>query len=186
MRVSFQGYAGDCTIGGEIDISGARLSDALDQMDEVAVHDAILTSLGDGRVMHAGELVLRRDDLFAIEGHGGPPADERRRVRTVRHVLRVELGPYTCFGEVHALPGVAPLRTLLVRRTMVPLTNCVVHFRRADRDEVRRMPLLILNGRKIDRAEEATTEELESDRGDDLLSAHRDEVDPSAVDRLLA
>ena len=164
MRITFQGYAGDCTIDGEIDIESARLSDALDKMDEVVIHDATLHSLGDGRQMHAGEMKLLRDDLFLIEGQGGgSQGNEQRRVRTVRHALRVQLGPYTCFGELHALPGVAPLRTLLVRRTMVPLTNCLLHFRRAGRDEFRRMPLLIVNGRQIEHVEEATTEQLENE-----------------------
>lgn len=163
MRISFQGYAGDCTIAGQIELDGMRLSDALDRMDEVVVHEATLHSLADGRQMHAGEMVLRRDDLFAIEGSGGSPANEQRRVRTVRHVLRVQLGPYTCFGELHTLPGVAPLRTLLVRRTMVPLTNCLLHFVRNGRDEFRRMPLLVVNGRQIEQAEEATAEQLENE-----------------------
>lgn len=163
MRISFQGYAGDCTIGGEIELEGNRLSDALDRADEVVVHDATLNSLADNRQTYAGEMVLRRDDLFAIEGHGGGGGDDQRRVRTVRHALRLRLGPYTCFGELHALPGVAPLRTLLVRRTMVPMTNCLLHFQRDGRDEFRRMPLLIVNGRQIEQVEEATTDQLENE-----------------------
>ena len=163
MLISFQGYAGDCTIAGQIELDGARLSDALDRVDELVVHDATLHSLADGRQMGAAEMVLRRDDLFAIEGHGAPPGNDQRRVRTVRHVLRLKLGPYTCFGELHTLPGVAPLRTLLVRRTMVPLTNCVLHFRRDGGDVFRRMPLLIVNGHQIEQVEEATTEQLENE-----------------------
>jgi hypothetical protein len=160
MRIDFKGYAGDCTIAGQIETNGQRVSDALDQAEEVVVHEATLHSLAGASEMYTGEIVLRRDDLFAVEARG-PSGSEQRRVRTVRHALRVELGPYTCFGELHTLPGVQPLRTLLVRRTMVPLTNCLVHFRRGGSDEFRRAPLLIVNGSLIRHVEMATTDQLE-------------------------
>jgi len=163
MRIDFRGYAGDCTIAGQIETGGLRLSDALDHADEVVIHDATLHSLANAQQMYAGEMVLKRDDLFVIEALTPPPANEQRRVRMVRHALRAELGPYTCFGEVHALPGVAPLRTLLVRRTMIPLTNCILHFRRGGRDEFHRAPLLIINGRQISHVEMATAEQLENE-----------------------
>ncbi len=163
MRIDFQGYAGDCTITGQIDTGGQRLSDALDQADEVVIHDAHLHSLAGEQEMSTGELVLRRDDLFAIEALTPPPTNEQRRVRMVRHALRMQLGPYVVFGEFHALPGAAPLRTLLVRRTMIPLTNCLVHFRRAGRDEFQRARLLIINGHLIEHVELATTEQLENE-----------------------
>lgn len=163
MHIGFQGYAGDCTITGKIEVNEARLSDALDRMDQLAIHDATLHSLGGAQAMYAGEMVLRRDDLFAVEASGELPTNEQRRVRTVRHALRLKLGPYVCYGEMHALPGVAPLRTILVRRTMVPLTNCLLRFRRGETDEFRRLPMLIVNGRLIDHVEETTTEELENE-----------------------
>ena len=162
MRIDFQGYAGDCTIAGQIETDGLRLSDALDRADQVVIHEATLHSLAGAQAMYAGEMVLRRDDLFAVEALG-PSGSEQRRVRMVRHALRVELGPYTVFGEVHTLPGVQPLRTLLVRRTMVPLTNCLVHFQRGGADEFRRAPLLIVNGSLIRHVEMATTDQLENE-----------------------
>lgn len=159
MRIPFQGYAGDCTVSGEMDLDGSRLSDALDRLDELVVHSARLHSLADGREVDAGEIVLQRDDLFAIEG-GGAAGEDQRRVRMVRHMLCLRMGPYTCFGELHTLPGAAPLRTLLVRRTMVPLTGCLLVFRRNGRDEARRLPMLIVNARRIDHVDEATSEQL--------------------------
>jgi hypothetical protein len=163
MRIDFRGYAGDCTILGQIETDSARLSDALDRADEVVIHDATLHSLAGEQAMYTGEMVLKRDDLFAIEALTPPPGNDQRRVRMVRHALRARLGPYTCFGELHALPGVPPLRTLLVRRTMIPLTNCLVHFRRGGQDEFRRAPLMIHNGRLIEHVELATAEQLENE-----------------------
>jgi hypothetical protein len=163
MRIDFRGYAGDCTIAGQIETGGVRLSDALNRSDEIAIHDATLFNLAGAEAVYVGELVLARDDLFAIGVPTAPPGSQQRRVRMVRHGLQARLGPYTCFGELHALPGVPPLRTLLVRRTMIPLTNSQVHFRRGGQDEFHRSPLLILNGRLIDRVELATAVQLENE-----------------------
>jgi hypothetical protein len=160
MRIRLRGYAGDCTVTGDMDLDGVRLSDALNRLDELVVRDASLESLADGRSLDLPEVALRRDDIFAVEVPDAPPGEGQRRVRMVRHLLQLRMGPYTCVGELHALPGVAPLRTLLVRRTMVPLTNCTLAYERDGRPEIQRMPMLIVNAGHIDHAEEASSEQV--------------------------
>jgi hypothetical protein len=162
LEIRLQGYAGDCTVTGRMELEG-RLSDALDRSDEIVLSDASLLSLADGRRIDLPELTLERDDLFAVEGHGSPAGEDQRRVRMVRHLLQLQLGPYTCYGELHSLPGAAPLRALVARRTMVPLTSCVLVFRRGDEDEIRRVPMLVVNGARIDHVEEVTMQQVENE-----------------------
>lgn len=148
-------------MSGAVEIDGSRLSDALDEMDELVIQDAVLHSLTDERRLEVGEVVVERDDVIAIQPDPVAGGNVDRRVRTVRHMLYLEMGPYTCFGEVHTLPGVAPLRTLLVRRTMVPLTNCLVSFDRGGQTVVQRADFLVVNGNHISRVEEANTDQLQ-------------------------
>jgi hypothetical protein len=162
MRIDFIGYADDCTVAGQIEFDGGRLSDLLARAAELVVHDATLHSLRTGQRIRAGRIVLTSDDLLAVEGRG-PSGSEQRRVRTMRHLLRATLGPYVVFGDMHTLPGVEPLRLLLMRRTMVPLTNCAIHFQRAGHDEIARAAVLIVNGALIDRVEAATDQQLENE-----------------------
>ena len=162
MRIDFRGYAGDCTLTGQIELEGERLSDALNRSDQLVVHDAVLCALANGRELAVGLVVLGREDLFAVEAEA-PAGDDRRRVRTVRHAMRAHAGPYVIFGEIHALPGVAPQRIFAERRAMTPLTNCVIVFERNGAKQTRRAPLVLVNGQLLEAIDLATAEELDDE-----------------------
>lgn len=159
MRTAFRGYAGDCIVSGQIELTGERLSDALNESTELVVYDATLQALADGREVTFERLALHQEDLLIVEGDG-PSGNPKRRIRTVRHALRAHVGPYVVFGELHALPGVDPQRTFNDRRTMIPLTNALVVFPRGGEKSAHRVPLAIVNGRLLEAIDLATDEQL--------------------------
>lgn len=127
MQIRFAGYAGDCRISGALDLTASRLTDALNAAEVVVLRDAVLESLDDGRRVALERVEIRRDELYAVEATD-PSQDRQRRVHTVRHRVHVQLGPYGVLGELHAHPGVAPLRSLAHRGPMVPLTTATIAY----------------------------------------------------------
>jgi len=163
MLVEIFGYAGDCTISGRLDMAGGRLTDLLEGASDVVVLDARLHGLGGEPVERVERLKLGRADLFAVEA-GGPAGSDARRIHTVRHLVRFACGRYTIIGELHALPGARPLATLLAHRTMVPLTDCHVIYERDGEEEVRRAAVVIVNGLRIDTAEQIGLDDPDLER----------------------
>jgi hypothetical protein len=164
MALNFFAYASDCTVSGRVDLAGTRLSQYLETNEQLVVEDATLHGLRGEAPARAGRVTLQRHEIYAAEALAGAAGDARnsRRIHTVRHVMRFVSGPYTFVGELHALPGAQPLRSLLHRRSMVPLTQCAVVFARAGVSEVRRAAVVVLNGSLIDNAEPARIEDLGS------------------------
>ena len=145
MLAKLIAFAGDCQIFGTITLAaGARLSDVLNGESALVVADADLVSHADGHVVHLAEIVLERDDLFAIEAVG-PRGLEQRRVHTVRHRLEVSLGPYTVLGQLHTFPGGRPLVAVSRRAPMIPLTNATIAFSDHRGVQIRDVETLIVN-----------------------------------------
>lgn len=164
MALNFFAYVGDCTVSGRVNLGGARLSQYLETNEQLVVEDATLHGLRGETTARAGKVTLQRHEIYAAEALAGAAGDTRnsRRIHTVRHVVRFVSGPYTFVGELHTLPGAQPLRSLMHRRSMVPLTNCAVVFARAGKSEVRRAAVVVVNGALIDIAEPARIDELGS------------------------
>jgi hypothetical protein len=159
MQVDFYGYTGDCTVSGRLEITGRRLSEMLESAEDLAITDATLRGFRGEPAARLSQLTLGREDLFAVEASDPARDGSSRRIHTVRHLVRLVCGRYTIVGELHALPGAPPLRAMLHRRSVVPLTNCTVSFERAGEVEVRRAQVVIVNGWRIDGAETVSLDE---------------------------
>jgi len=145
MRVEFIAYAGDCRVAGSTTLAdGERLTDILNREPTIVVQGARLTSHADGHTIDVGEIVLERDELFAIEAVG-PRGETARRIHTVRHRLEVRLGPYMVLGQLHTLPGGQPLVAIGQRSLMVPLTNATIAFNDNGGVEAMDVETLIIN-----------------------------------------
>ncbi len=149
MLVEFVGYAADCIVTGQLEVHGTRVSDAIDGSAVLTVHHATLTSLLDGRQVFEPELVLDRDELLAVRT-GGPGGEVARRIRTVRHRLRAELGPYAVLGQLHVKPGASALRSLGARRKIVPLTDATILVPTERGVEANQAPVILINASHID------------------------------------
>ncbi len=160
--IGFAAYAGDCTITGQLALARDRLSDMLNEASEIVVRDAVLEGLADPRPVHVRELPLQRDDLYLVEATG-PRGPQDRRIHTVRHRLRFQVGPYTVLGQLHAMPGVAPLRSPRLRRSMVPLTNATIAFVRGGSLQMHDASALVVNGAHIEWVGSSAPGELEDE-----------------------
>jgi hypothetical protein len=145
MHLDFIAYAGDCRVGGTVDVSdGERLTDVLNHTAELSLRDVELVGHVDGRIVRLAELELPRDELFAVEAVGAR-GDPTRRIHTVRHRLELKLGPYTVLGQLHAQPGGQPLVAIARRSPMIPLTNATIAFNEANQVVARDIGTLIVN-----------------------------------------
>lgn len=145
MRVKFIAYAGDCQVAGATTLpDGERLTDHLNRDAMILVDRAQLTSLADGHTFDAGDIELKRDDLFAIEALG-QRGEAARRIHTVRHRLEVRMGPYTILGQLHTAPGGQPLAAISRRAVMIPLTGATIAFNTSTGVEALDVQTLIIN-----------------------------------------
>ena len=144
MRITFNGYAADSVISGEVELDFDRLKDLLDRSEELTVHNATRESLDDGREVCVPHLQLDRGEIVAAIA--SPPRGQHdRRIHTVRHRMLAEVGPYTVSGELHEKPGVAPMSGSHSARPMVSFTDASISYLRAGRTVRRRVDTLIVD-----------------------------------------
>lgn len=170
MLTRIYGYAVDCTVEGDFDLTGDRLRDQLNEQEQIVLTRANLTRLSDGSQLNLERVTLDQEELLAVEvsQHGKSPAKGggSRRLHTVRHRRRAKLGPYSIVGSIHERPGVAPLGGMRLTRPFVVFTESRIAFQRGGSAEVREVSSLIVNGRQISYLGEATgpAEDAGSDR----------------------
>jgi hypothetical protein len=142
--VEFQGFAGDCTIAGRITMFGERLTDFLNGQERFRLHKVEFTSLEDGHVVPMDSISLERDDLLCVVGTG-PRGSERQRVRLEATRMQVSIGPYIILGRLHTRPGLDPMKSVLQREPMIPLTDATIAFTVAGATVVRDVSTIIVN-----------------------------------------
>ena len=150
MRAPFIAYAEDCRVTGHIDLDDeARLTDVLNETQELVIQEATLVGHADGRILTLDELTLSRDELIAVEALGkrGP---EGRRIHTVRHRLEIHLGAYVVLGQIHTRPGGEPLVAIGRRQAMIPFTNATIGYNDAEGLQIHDVETLILNRERAD------------------------------------
>jgi hypothetical protein len=81
--VEFTAYSSDCRASAGISLDGNRLTDILNAHDEFELVDVLVETLEDGHAIEAHDLVVGRDELYAVHV-GGPRGDPGRRVRPAR------------------------------------------------------------------------------------------------------
>ena len=145
----FQGFAGDCTIAGRITMFGERLTDFLNGQERFLLHHVECESLEDGHKVPVDSISLERDDLLAIVGTG-PRGSEKQRVRRDMQRMQLSLGPYIILGRLHVKPGLDPMKSVLQREPMIPLTNATIAYSVAGAIVVRDLGTLIVNRLQVD------------------------------------
>jgi hypothetical protein len=144
VGIEFVGYSGDCRIFGRVPSLGERLTDLLNGGQRVIVRDARLESLVDGHVVTAPLAEVERDELYAVVAKG-PRGARQQRIRTEKHRIRVDLGPYVVLGNLHAPPETDPVGDVLRRDVMVPLTNATIAYALSGRPEAEDVGTIIVN-----------------------------------------
>jgi len=125
--VEFQGFASDCTIAGRVTMFGERLTDFLNGQARFLLHHVECESLQDGHKAAVDSISLERDDLLAIVGTG-PRGSEKQRLRRDVQRMQLSIGPYIILGRLHVQPGLDPMKSVLQREPMIPLTNATIAY----------------------------------------------------------
>lgn len=147
--VDFQAFAGDCTITGKLTMFGDRLTDFLNGQERFRVHHVSFQSLDDGHLVAEDSVSLERDDLLAVVA-AGPRGSEKQRVRREEARMQLSIGPYIILGRLHVSPGLDPMKSVLQREPMIPLTSATIAYSVAGVVEARDVPTIIVNRLQVD------------------------------------
>lgn len=158
--VEFVAYADDCILSGRVRLAADRLTDMLNQHDEIDLVDVRVERLDGLGAVEVKEVLVRREELLLVHATG-PRGSQARRQRTRQHPLAMKLGPYEVRGNLHALLGTDPLLAIRRRRPMVPLTDAWIEYQVAGEHERRRVTALVVNRDQIDVIEHALDEAVE-------------------------
>lgn len=143
-EIQFTAYAGDCLVDGRLELPAGRLSDFLNEEQELTLRDVVMQAHEDGRIVEADEVVLGLDEIFAVEARG-PRGSAAQRIRTRACRMEIDLAPYNVLGHLHALPGAQPLSAIMRRKPMVPITVATIAFGLAGETRIRDAGTLIVN-----------------------------------------
>ncbi len=152
--VDFVAYAEDCTLSGRIRLRSDRLTDMLNDHEEVQLVDVMVQSLVQPEAVEVKEVVVARDELLLVHATG-PRGDQTRRTRTRQTYVAVTTGPYVARGYLHSVPYLDAMAGLHRRSAMIPLTDAVVDYPLGGDRYRQRVGTLIVNRSRIDNITEA-------------------------------
>ncbi len=142
--IDLEAYAADCRLFGSVELGDGRLTDLLNEQPELRIIGARLESLADGHLSEIAELVVDRDELFAVVAVG-PRGSAARRLHTHTRNVVVEMGPYQIKGAIHGTAASNPLAGVLRRAPWVPLTDAVISYLRGVRTIHDQVETLLIN-----------------------------------------
>lgn len=174
-EIEFSAYTEDCRLFGFLQLADERLSDALNERDELLLESVMLIALEDNRAVELRELVVTREELIAVRA-SGPRGNAARRVRTRPSPVAVKAGPYIARGYVHGPPGGDPLRRFRTQRPMVPLTEAWIEYEAGGGAHRARVGPLVINTAFIDWVERVNETEVRVDLPVEMR------IDPRAKD----
>lgn len=146
--VDFVAYAEDCLLSGRVRLRAERLTDMLNEHDEVELVDVMVERLDAPGAIEVREVVVRRDEIVLVHATG-PRGEPERRQRTRQHPVMMGMGRYDVRGYIHTLPGADPLTAIRRRKTMVPLTAATIDFISGGLHQRRRVGAVVINRDQI-------------------------------------
>lgn len=149
QSIVFEGFADDCTITGQVTMSGERLTDFLNGRERFRLHHVLCRSLDDGHEVAINSLSVERSDLLLVVATG-PRGSHKRRVSLETARLQVSIGPYLILGRLHTEPGSDAMSSVLKREPMIPLTHATVAYELGGAIVARDVPALIVNRTLVD------------------------------------
>ncbi len=143
-RVGLTTYTEDSLAFGFVALTAARVTDLLNEHEEVELIDAYVQSLEDRHGLALRTIVVGRDEILAV-GVAGPRGDPARRVRTRSIPIELSIGPYDIWGNIHVMPGTDPLASFRSRGALVPLTEATVEWDMEDGHQVAHWATVVVN-----------------------------------------
>jgi hypothetical protein len=147
--VEFVAFADDCLLSGRIRLRAERLTDMLNEHEELLLVDVMAQSLREPDIVEVTEVLVRRDELLLVNATG-PRGDQALRTRTRPTFVAIHLGPYAVRGNLHEYPGLDAVAGIRRRHPMVPLTDAWVDYAFGGRPLRQRLGTAIVNRDRID------------------------------------
>lgn len=126
-EIDFVAYAADCVLSGRVRLAADRLSDLVNEHDQVELIDVLATDLEGGVPIEVHELVIARSEILVLHATG-PRGRADRRSRTRQVPIVATLGPYEVSGYLHVRPGSDALTSLQRARPIVALSDATVEY----------------------------------------------------------
>lgn len=125
--VRFIAYGPHQRVFGWVHLRADRLTDLLNAYEELSLVNVELETLLNGVTGTVDEVLIRREDLVAVQA-GEPRGDEGARKRTEIHPVAMQAGNYLIGGYLHVSPGADPIASAWDRPPMVPLTDAWIEY----------------------------------------------------------
>ena len=144
-KLRFHAYAGDSVVDAYLDLPDRkRLTDHLNEVDELSLSQVQLTALDDGRIVEAPELAISSSEIHAVQATD-PGGHLEHRIRTKSSEVEIVVGPYRVQGYIHGPTAGDPLASLSRRGEMVPVTSAKIGYMIAGELQVDDCDALIVN-----------------------------------------
>ena len=144
-EIEFRAYLEDCLVGARIDLpEGLRVTDYLNESDDIALTRATLKALDDGRLVAVGDVVIPVTDIHLVEAADESGARDRR-IRTRSSEVHMVIGPYRVQGHIHGPTAGDPVAGLSRRKAMIPVTSATIAFLLDGQLQVRERDVVIVN-----------------------------------------
>lgn len=127
--IDFVAFAHESLLAGRLELDADRLTDLLNDSDELELVDVLCMGL-DGGIVEADRVVVPRAELVAVKA-GDPRGRPSLRRATRQMEVTAGAGPYWMHGYVHGRPGADPMIHLGRRDPMIPLTDAVIGYESA-------------------------------------------------------
>jgi hypothetical protein len=137
-------YAGDSVAFGRLPLTADRVTDLMNDRTEFEFVDTFVQSLDDSHGFQVSQVIVSRDEIFAV-AVGGPRGDPARRTRTRPIPVELRVGRYDVSGNIHVVPGTDPIIGFRRRRMMVPLTEATIEFDSLDGRQHSRSGTILVN-----------------------------------------
>lgn len=157
--IRFAAYDHDHRVFGWVRLRADRLTDLLNDHDELLLSNVEIESLESGSTRSADEILVRCCDLVAVHA-SGPRGVESLRHRTRTHPIAVQAGNFLIGGHLHAAPGEAPLASVQERPVMVPLTDAWIEYWSGPERTKHSIGTIIVNRAQADWIRLVTDEDL--------------------------
>ncbi len=156
--VDFVAFAADCILSGRLRLEAERLTDMLNDHEELLLVDVMAQSLERPDAVEVKEVLVPRHELFLVNATG-PRGDRTRRTRTRQTFVEIKIGAYEVRGYLHAFPGLDAVAGIHRRNPMVPLTDAIIEYAIGGMGQSQRLGAVIVNRDAIDRISPAVADE---------------------------
>ena len=157
--IRFVAYDREHRVFGWVRLEADRLTDLLNNCDELHLEDVEISGHEDGTTHAAEEFVISRRELVAVHA-SGPAGDEMQRRQTRIYPVALQSGDYLIGGYLHVASGADPMASVHERPAMIPLTKAWIEYWAGDERRHRSTGTIIVNRDQADWIRLVTEREL--------------------------